>query len=103
MSDTAKQRSEKPQLSTLVVVVARAPSTKVHLISTPPTTANMPAVNTLVARDALNQLAKRNWPKQEPGLMAVFVICGLVAIVLVGIYFFKWNNKRKARAQTQQI
>ncbi|KAM0278940.1 hypothetical protein ACHAQH_004907 [Verticillium albo-atrum] len=73
------------------------------LISSPLHTFNMPAVNTLVARDALNQLAKRNWPQQEPGLMAVFVIVGLVAICLIGIYFFKWNSKRKARAQTQQI
>ncbi|KAM0335849.1 hypothetical protein ACHAQA_000899 [Verticillium albo-atrum] len=63
----------------------------------------MPAVNTIVARDALNQLAKRNWAQQEPGLIAVFTIVGLVAICLIGVQVFKWNGRRKARAQSQQI
>lgn len=42
----------------------------------------------LIARD--NTLAKReNFAQREPGVMVVFVIVGLVAILVVGLQIYK--------------
>lgn len=57
----------------------------------------MAAINkALVARDAAAQLMKReNWAKQEVGVVLVFCIVGVVAILLLGIFIHKKLQARK--------
>jgi predicted Na+-dependent transporter len=53
----------------------------------------------LVARSeyALSQLAKRdNWAQREPGVIVVFVIVFLVAILLIGVFISKRVGARRA-------
>ncbi|EXF77381.1 hypothetical protein CFIO01_12133, partial [Colletotrichum fioriniae PJ7] len=46
----------------------------------------MPAINTLVARDAVHQLAKRqNWAQKEAGVVVVFCIVFIVALGVSGL------------------
>jgi hypothetical protein len=59
----------------------------------------MPAINTLVARDAvMSQLAKRegNWAQEEAGVIVVFAIVFLVAVGLIALFIHKQLLKRKA-------
>lgn len=58
----------------------------------------MPAINAVVARDAFVQLAKReNWAAQEPGVMVVFCIVGVVGIGLIALFIHKKLAARKER------
>ncbi|KAK4191552.1 hypothetical protein QBC35DRAFT_291038 [Podospora australis] len=59
----------------------------------------MPAINTIVARDAFVQLAKRekNWAAREPGVMVVFCIVGVVAIGLFALFISKKMAARRER------
>ena len=62
----------------------------------------MPAIShTLVARDTLHQLAKReNWASQEVGVMVVFCIVGTVAIGLIALFTHKKLSARRAAKQS---
>jgi hypothetical protein len=60
----------------------------------------MPAISTtIVARDAMSHLAKRNWAAQEAGVMVVFCIVGVVAIGLIALFIHKKVKARKERRQ----
>ncbi|KAH7148922.1 hypothetical protein EDB81DRAFT_883318 [Dactylonectria macrodidyma] len=61
----------------------------------------MAAIKSLIARDAVHQLSKRNWPAKNVGVMVVFCIVGVVAIFLIGLWFHKWNAKRQAAKPSQ--
>lgn len=57
----------------------------------------MPAVNTVVAREALSTIAKRsNWAGREAGVVVVFCIVFIVAVGLVGLFISKRISARKA-------
>jgi len=62
----------------------------------------MPAIsNTLVARDTLHQLAKRdNWASREVGVMVVFCIVGVVGIGLIALFIHKKVSARRAAKQS---
>ncbi|KAI1850773.1 hypothetical protein JX265_004484 [Neoarthrinium moseri] len=61
----------------------------------------MPAINTVVARDALSTIAKReNWAQQEAGVVVVFCIVFVVAAGLLALWLHKCITARKARKQT---
>ncbi|KAF6819523.1 hypothetical protein CSOJ01_01266 [Colletotrichum sojae] len=58
----------------------------------------MPAINSIVARDAVHQLAKRqNWAAQEAGVVVVFCIVFLVAVGLIGLWVSRCLSRRKAK------
>ncbi|KAF9882407.1 hypothetical protein CkaCkLH20_00443 [Colletotrichum karsti] len=58
----------------------------------------MPAINTIVARDAVHQLAKRqNWAAQEAGVVVVFCIVFVVACGLIGLWVSRCIAARKAK------
>ncbi|KAK8048965.1 hypothetical protein PG994_010695 [Apiospora phragmitis] len=59
----------------------------------------MPAIsNTIVAREAMSQIAKReNWAKQEAGVIVVFCIVFIVAVGLIGLWISKCLAARKAK------
>ena len=60
----------------------------------------MPAINTIAIREAFAPIAKRNFAQEEPGVITVFVIVGLVAIGLIILFFYKKALARKnAKAQ----
>ncbi len=62
-----------------------------------PQTCEMPAVNAIVAREHVAQLAKReNWAKQEAGVVVVFCIVGVVAIGLLSLFIHKKLAARRA-------
>ncbi|KAK5013278.1 hypothetical protein LTR16_002937 [Cryomyces antarcticus] len=48
----------------------------------------------------LHQLVKRkNWAAREPGVILVFCIIGVIAILLTSIFFYrKLQARRRARA-----
>ncbi|KAI0156813.1 hypothetical protein GGR57DRAFT_71446 [Xylariaceae sp. FL1272] len=57
----------------------------------------MPAINAVVARDTMNQLAKReNWAQKEAGVIVVFAIVFVVGVGLIGLWISKCIAKRKA-------
>jgi hypothetical protein len=58
----------------------------------------MAAIKSLMTRDSVaHQLAKRqNWAAQEPGVIVVFCIVGVVAIGLLGLFLYKKAITRKA-------
>ncbi len=58
----------------------------------------MPAVNTLVARDAvLSHLAKReNWAQEEAGVVVVLCIVFVVAVGLSALFIHKKLAARRA-------
>lgn len=57
----------------------------------------MAAINTLITRDSVaHQLAKRNWAAQEPGVITVFCIVGVVGIGLIGLWVYKCSQRRSA-------
>jgi hypothetical protein len=62
----------------------------------------MPAIsNSIVARDAVAQLAKReNWAAQEPGVIVVFCIVGVVGIGLISLFVSRKISARRAAKQT---
>ncbi|KAK7952045.1 uncharacterized protein PG986_007773 [Apiospora aurea] len=59
----------------------------------------MPAIsNTIVAREAMSHIAKReNWAKQEAGVIVVFCIVFIVAVGLIGLWISKCLASRKAK------
>ncbi|KAF6839045.1 hypothetical protein CPLU01_02059 [Colletotrichum plurivorum] len=58
----------------------------------------MPAINSIVTRDAVHQLAKRqNWAAQEAGVVVVFCIVFLVAVGLIGLWVSRCLSRRKAK------
>ncbi|GJC85231.1 hypothetical protein ColLi_08069 [Colletotrichum liriopes] len=60
----------------------------------------MPAINALVARDAVHQLAKRqNWASQEAGVIVVFCIVFIVAVGVIGLLVSRCLSRRKAKRQ----
>ncbi|KAF4896924.1 hypothetical protein CGCF415_v011372 [Colletotrichum fructicola] len=57
----------------------------------------MPAINSIVARDAVHQLAKReNWASQEAGVIVVFCIVFIVACGIAGLMISRCISRRKA-------
>ncbi|KAK4176176.1 hypothetical protein QBC36DRAFT_188117 [Triangularia setosa] len=61
----------------------------------------MAAINTsIVARDTYAALSKRNWAAEEPGVITVFCIVGVVAIGLVALFIYKKVVARRERRQT---
>jgi predicted Na+-dependent transporter len=57
----------------------------------------MPAVNTVVAREAFSTIAKRsNWAGREAGVIVVFCIVFVVAVSLIGLFISKKLSARKA-------
>ncbi|KAK1999291.1 hypothetical protein LX36DRAFT_574574 [Colletotrichum falcatum] len=62
----------------------------------------MPAVNSIMARDALHQLAKReNWASQEAGVIVVFCIVFVVALGVTGLCISRCLSRRKAKRQAE--
>ena len=60
----------------------------------------MPAISTsIVARDAVAQLAKRNWAAEEPGVIVVFCIVFIVLVALIALFISKKLKARKERRQ----
>ena len=60
----------------------------------------MPAVpNSIVARAAASQLAKRNWAGQEAGVILVFCIVFVVGVGLISLFVYKKLAARKAGKQ----
>ncbi len=75
-----------------------------NLHSTPlhadPLTTEMAAIsNTLAVRDA--HIYKRNWAKQEAGVIVVFCIVFIVAVGLIGLYTSRWLSRRKAAREAR--
>ncbi|KAK2012771.1 hypothetical protein LZ32DRAFT_531488 [Colletotrichum eremochloae] len=63
----------------------------------------MPAVNSIFARDAVHQLAKRkNWASQEAGVIVVFCIIFLVAAGVTGLMVSRCISRRKAKRQAAE-
>ncbi|KAK2024422.1 hypothetical protein LX32DRAFT_697160 [Colletotrichum zoysiae] len=63
----------------------------------------MPAVNSIIARDAVHQLAKRkNWASQEAGVIVVFCIVFVVALGVAGLLISRCLSRRKAKRQAAQ-
>ncbi|KAK1981164.1 hypothetical protein LZ30DRAFT_593238 [Colletotrichum cereale] len=63
----------------------------------------MPALNSIVARDAVHQLAKRqNWASQEAGVVVVFCIVFVVAAGVTGLLVSRCLSRRKARRQASE-
>ncbi|GJN76194.1 hypothetical protein VFPFJ_09524 [Purpureocillium lilacinum] len=63
----------------------------------------MAAITTpLLAREAMNQLAKRekNWAAQNVGVMVVFCIVFVVAVGVISIFVHKALQRRKERKPT---
>ncbi|WYZ41913.1 hypothetical protein EsH8_V_000808 [Colletotrichum jinshuiense] len=64
------------------------------------TSVKMPAINTIVARDVVHQLAKRqNWANQEAGVIVVFCIVFIVASGVIGLLVSRCISRRKAARQ----
>ena len=62
----------------------------------------MPAIqNSIVARDTLAHLAKRNWASQEPGVIVVFAIVFIVGVGLLSLFISRKLAARKARKQSE--
>ncbi|KAK4645470.1 LOW QUALITY PROTEIN: hypothetical protein QC761_201705 [Podospora bellae-mahoneyi] len=60
----------------------------------------MAAISTVVARDTYAALSKRqNWAAQEPGVITVFCIVGVVAIGLICLFIYKKLVARRERRQ----
>jgi len=60
----------------------------------------MPALpNSIVARRAVSQIAKRNWAGQEAGVIVVFCIVFIVGVGLISLFVHKKLVARKARKQ----
>ncbi|OLN81150.1 hypothetical protein CCHL11_09536 [Colletotrichum chlorophyti] len=57
----------------------------------------MPAIKSIVARDAVHQLAKRNWASQEAGVIVVFCIVFVVAVGILGFWISRLISRRKAK------
>jgi hypothetical protein len=57
-------------------------------------------LQTLQVRDAVNQLAKRNWAGQEAGVIVVFCIVFVVAVGLSFLCVSKYLARRKAARPT---
>lgn len=51
---------------------------------------------------ATMQLAKRNWAAQEPGVMVVFCIVGVVAIGLTSLWVWRLISRRKAEREAKR-
>lgn len=63
----------------------------------------MPAINSLVARDTMTQLAKRNWAAQEPGVMVVFCIVGIVGISIIGFVLYRLISRKRAEREVKRV
>ncbi|KAK2043252.1 hypothetical protein LZ31DRAFT_595777 [Colletotrichum somersetense] len=63
----------------------------------------MPSVNSIIARDAVHQLAKRkNWASQEAGVIVVFCIVFIVAVGVAGLMISRCLSRRKAKRQAAE-
>ncbi|CAI4215054.1 unnamed protein product [Parascedosporium putredinis] len=57
----------------------------------------MAAINSVVAREALVQLAKRkNFASKNPGVILVFCIVFIVAVGLLALWLHKFLARRRA-------
>jgi len=60
----------------------------------------MPAIQSLVARNAISQISKReNWAQQEAGVVVVFCIVFIVGVGLISLFVHKKLQARKAGRQ----
>jgi hypothetical protein len=60
----------------------------------------MPAIQSLVARNAISQISKReNWARQEAGVVVVFCIVFIVGVGLIALFVHKKLQARKAGRQ----
>ncbi|KAG5927868.1 hypothetical protein E4U42_001665 [Claviceps africana] len=58
----------------------------------------MAAIDTaLFAREAVNTLARRNWPAENAGVMVVFCIVFIVACAIIGTSIAKCLARRKEK------
>ncbi|KAK1579549.1 uncharacterized protein LY79DRAFT_341397 [Colletotrichum navitas] len=63
----------------------------------------MPAINSIIARDAVHQLAKRkNWASREAGVIVVFAIVFIVACGVTGLCVSRCLSRRKAKRLATQ-
>lgn len=51
---------------------------------------------------ATMQLVRRNWPAQEPGVMVVFCIVGVVAIALISLWVYRFFAAKKAEREAKR-
>jgi predicted negative regulator of RcsB-dependent stress response len=64
----------------------------------------MAAIKSLIAREAVHQLAKRkNWAAKNVGPMVVFCIVGVVAIFLISLFVSKKLAARKEARSTSTV
>ena len=56
----------------------------------------MAAINTLVAREAAHQIAKRSWAGHEAGVIVVFCIVFVVAVGVGGLFLSRAIRSRRA-------
>ncbi|KAJ9156253.1 hypothetical protein NKR23_g1459 [Pleurostoma richardsiae] len=64
----------------------------------------MPAIKSLVAREAVSHIAKRsNWAGKEAGVVLVFCIIFVVGVGLIALFTHKWLVARRQRKAAQQI
>nr|XP_036584951.1 uncharacterized protein CTRU02_04920 [Colletotrichum truncatum]KAF6794719.1 hypothetical protein CTRU02_04920 [Colletotrichum truncatum] len=82
----------------MYLIMGRAMGPTLHSISV-----TMPAINSIVVRDAVHQLAKRNWASQEAGVIVVFCIVFLVACGLIGLWISRLISRRKAKRAASQV
>ncbi|KAF3762944.1 hypothetical protein M406DRAFT_357642 [Cryphonectria parasitica EP155] len=62
----------------------------------------MPAINALVAREAVSTIAKRqNWAQKEAGVVVVFCIVFVVAVGIIGLFISKKITAMRQRKQAQ--
>lgn len=60
----------------------------------------MPAINALVAREAVSTIAKRqNWAQKEAGVIVVFCIVFIVAVGIIGLFVGRKISAARARKQ----
>lgn len=60
----------------------------------------MPAINALVAREAVSTIAKRqNWAQKEAGVIVVFCIVFIVAVGIIGLFIGRKISAARARKQ----
>lgn len=61
----------------------------------------MPAINSVVAREAYSTIAKReNWAKKEAGVVVVFCVVFVVAVGIISLLISKKLKARKARNES---
>ncbi|KKF97084.1 hypothetical protein CFIMG_005873RA [Ceratocystis fimbriata CBS 114723] len=59
----------------------------------------MPAINSVVAREAVSHLVKRrkNWAHRQPGVILVFCIVFIIGVGLLSLFVHRKLKARKER------